>query len=357
MDSNLDKLFDEIHDCPEGPTRISLLEEAIRLADLEQNEETAFEMRILLIQDCIFFGQQLKALTAFSWCIARVREDKFDLDEIIWEYKWICSVCSDFYEISREKCGELLADYKKCLSEAGYGLHSYWTARLNQSLDLNDMEMADEAYKNILSSKRDHMSDCSACVQDTLVHYQVSKNNYDEALRLATPILSGKMKCAEVPHITYSNLLVPALMNGDTEAAASYALKGYKLISRNPEFTGNIGSYLIYWACTDIDKALKTYIKHLEWLNLPFTMAIRRKDFSIGAYILFKKLAKDRDTIKMLLPKNFPLYREDGEYKTADIIAYHFDVATTVAKALDKRNSNDGCTKGFTRIVNFTEGL
>jgi hypothetical protein len=215
---------------------------------------------------------------------------------------------------------------------------------MNHGITLNDKAMAKEAFEVLHTLKSDSMADCTACVQDGLVYYKLFMGSYAEALETAQPILKKRMYCAEVPHMTYANLVVPAFEAGDVEAAANFAEAGYKLVSRNPEFVDPVASYIRYYTRVDINKAVKLYIKHLKWSFNPFSLPLARMRFAGAAAGMFSELEKTKATVKMRLPEEFAAYDTSGSYNVAELAAYHKDIALELARLFDKRNGNDGYT-------------
>src|SRR5205085_9358405 len=86
------------------------------------------------------------------------------------------------------------------------------------------------------AAERDSMSDCLACDQNVQVEYLVELGEDENALQRAEPILSGRMRCAEIPQVTLGTVLLPLVRLGRIEEAARHHLKGARLVARNPEF-------------------------------------------------------------------------------------------------------------------------
>lgn len=350
----LDDLLDQLDEMPESASKIPLTEEAIRLADQFNMESDAFDLRLDLIKLAVFYGQPLKALPAFSWCLAVAeREDSdFDVDYILWEYKWICSNLPHFYEFSLDKISEMLEDFKLRLRGEGYNLSSYWYQVMHFGIDTKNKELAREGYENMKKYPKDRMADCRACIQDGLVNYAIFMDDYKLALELAKNILEGRMKCAEVPHYTFSKLILPSYRAGDFEMAADMEARGYRLISQNSEYLGSMGDYLRYYSLVDTGKGLERYRKHVHWSFDQFTSHDKRFDFSWGAASLFASILKEgQEEIKMVLPSQHPLFNNDGAYSVKALLDYHKGIAEDIGGKFDKRNGNNSYTENLTRVL------
>src|SRR6266540_2526844 len=89
----VDELLYEAAGLEDGPSKIALLEEAVRLADTHGDGYRGYEVRQQLIHTATFGGYPEKALVAFTWCLAqcdREREGRLDYT-MMWKYKWEAS--------------------------------------------------------------------------------------------------------------------------------------------------------------------------------------------------------------------------------------------------------------------------
>ena len=61
-------------------------------------------------------------------------------------------------------------------------------------------------------------------------------------------------------------------------------------------------------------------------------------DFAKGAWVTFRELGKRMGKVKLELPREFPLWRENGEYDVAGLAEYFHGQALEVAGRFDARN-------------------
>ena len=89
--TQVEELLDQAGELPDGPSKLALLEEAVRLADVHQDVALGDEVRSDLIRVAKFSGYPEKALVAFSWRLAQADRDpdNFPEKDLLWEYKWI----------------------------------------------------------------------------------------------------------------------------------------------------------------------------------------------------------------------------------------------------------------------------
>ena len=78
---------------PQGPARMALLEEAVRLADTHQDLDLGFYLRYDVAQTATFGGMAEKLLVAFSWRLAQCdrHPERFNEFRLMWEYKWVAA--------------------------------------------------------------------------------------------------------------------------------------------------------------------------------------------------------------------------------------------------------------------------
>lgn len=99
----IEELQEEAWGLPDGPSKLALLEEAVRLADTHQDVELGDEVRADLIRTATFCGYPEKALVAFSWRLAQSDRDpkSFPETDLLWEFKWITDSLPGFPQIAQ----------------------------------------------------------------------------------------------------------------------------------------------------------------------------------------------------------------------------------------------------------------
>ncbi len=116
-------------------------------------------------------------------------------------------------------------DFKRRTTDYGSGIYSYYCMLMNHGITLRNKKMAEAGYTGMRKTRRDFMSDCTACVQEGLLSYWLFTDNYGKATKTAGSVIEGKMSCAEVPHYTHAHLILPVHAAGETEKAADFAAK------------------------------------------------------------------------------------------------------------------------------------
>src|SRR5579884_3112427 len=108
----VEELMDQAAVLPDGPSKLALLEEAVRLADVHQDTALADEARDDLIRTATFSGYPEKSLVAFSWRLAQSDRDPevFPEQALLWQYKWIANSLKYFPQITRTQIEDAFDD-------------------------------------------------------------------------------------------------------------------------------------------------------------------------------------------------------------------------------------------------------
>jgi hypothetical protein len=239
----------------QGPEKIAWLESTIRQADLEQNQQVAFEARDEMIDAATWGGQAEKALLAFAWCLnhhdqqAPEARDWWQEQNLLWRYKWILGSLDNFPNIPHERIERLFQDFEQRLTQAGHGTRAVAHKRLNYAQHRGDRTEAAKQFERWQTTPRDSMADCNACEANEVVSYHIFLEQHEQALLAAKPLLEKRLTCHSVPTSTYASVLRPLLILGRLEEAARYHKLGSK-ISGDPDYLSSNADHLEFLALT-----------------------------------------------------------------------------------------------------------
>ena len=340
----VEELLDQASVLPEGPSKLALLEEAVRLADAHRDVALGDEVREAVIQTATFSGYPEKALVAFSWRLAQADRapEQFPETELMWAYKWIVGSLASFPQIARHQIEDAFDDMTRRFQRCGYGMRSIYKLRWDAALDMGEADEARRYYRLWEKTSHDANSDCLACEQDSRVLYHVFFNKHEKAVQTADPIVNGSLACATVPERTYGRVLLPLLRLGQVEKAAEYYRKGYRLIRANRKYLNYLGDYLIFLGLTgNLSQGVKLFEKHLEYV-LETMDLIARWRFHLAARFFLPLVAESGQTsLKLRLPKTMPGYRETGRYDVSALASAVEETCRDLAVRFDARNGND----------------
>ncbi|KXZ20362.1 MULTISPECIES: hypothetical protein [Leptospira] len=201
------------------------------------------------------------------------------------------------------------------------------------------------------------LSNCAACVQNSEVSYAVHILGQDNtAFEKAKPILSGKLRCVEVPHLTYGTLLLPLLRLNQPEEAARLHKIGYKLVSNSTALLGTISDHLLFLGITgEIAKAIQLLEKHFTPVFRAPDLNYRFQFYKAAKFLTERILLSNLKSIKIRMPKTFPDYKENGNYAVIDLDSWFGKEASRLASQFDSRNGNDSYMEDLKGLKAFHE--
>jgi hypothetical protein len=339
---DIDAILQVAFGLDDGPIKVGMIEEAVRLAEMRANDDMAQDLRSMLIEAAIFGGRSDVALVTFSRNLAYsdAHPDEVDEHSLLWQYKWIVGNLDEFPQITRAQIEQSLSDLESRAATAGYSPYAVEKLRWSLSIGMGDRPAAEAAYAKFEGAKRDGLGDCLACVEDERVRYLAFVEQPEQALKVAEPILKKRLTCKEIPHRTYGRVLEPLFRLGRLEEAADFHRKGYRLIQRNPEFLAQIAEHLIFLVLTaNTEKSLTVLAR-----NLPVALHAvpgRQLDFLCAAvFALLAAGQQGKKSVKLALPESLDFYREDGKYPVTELQQSLRVLAGNLAAQFDARNGN-----------------
>lgn len=138
------ELIDQAEELEYGPTKVALLEEAVREADTSTDLEAGFYARLELITAATFSGAKEKAMVAFSWCLGQVdaNPEVFDEEDLMWQYKWVVEELVAYPQISRQQIGDMLEDMQRRYTRLGISLRPVHYLRWTNGMRMGDLDLA-----------------------------------------------------------------------------------------------------------------------------------------------------------------------------------------------------------------------
>ncbi len=339
-----------------GEAKVMALEEAARLADTHSDVELAFEVRDALIDAATFGGFPDKALVAFAWCRGQAKKDpeRFDTSMLLWKQKWVVARLDDFPHVTLKQIREALDDLEQTYAKVDAGKRSVLKLRYQTARDMGAQAEAEQYWAQWVEAPRDHLTDCQACDQDDEIDYFIERGDHARAVEKARPILEGRLRCAEIPHLTYGSVLYPLLKLGRLEQARDFHLNGYPLVARNRDFLATVGEHIEFLALTDnLARGLTLFEKHVAWALNHASYRDRFTFHAASAFLLSRLMAQGRETVSLRLPKAFPLRQSQETYETQALHGWLDGQVKEIAGRFDARNGTDR----FEKLLQRTQAL
>ena len=329
----------EQQDPPEAA--IPFLEQAVRLADTQQDRAAAFHARCELVQAATFGGFPDKAMIHFAWLLGTY--DRYPAEfggrsyQMLWMYKWILSSAVDNPAFPLARLERLEADFERRTRQHGSGAHYLAYHRLMLAKQMGDQRRAQAAFLAWRSLPRDGLSDCEACEQNKVMGYYAWRGNHEAAVQLGQNIITRGMSCHNVPTVTHANLLLPLLALDRHDEARHAHAEGLRLARLDRHFIETIAEHLRYLTLTgQPDLALKVWAEHLG-LALGVRNPNDQFDFLCASAALWASLPP-ADPVTLTLPRSFALYRADRTYHPGTMSEHFRQEAAALGRRFDERN-------------------
>ena len=103
-ETELQDLYDRFDHLPYSAESLALIEEAVRLTDLRQDEAEGYRARRRLMDCAYALGQSEKMLVAFTWCRDYADRHEHDLDseerlDLLWHQRWVVNAGGNFPQL------------------------------------------------------------------------------------------------------------------------------------------------------------------------------------------------------------------------------------------------------------------
>lgn len=344
MSSDYDSILQRLNEVPPGRERIAVFEELIRMADSNKDVPMAYDVRRDYCRLCCEEGAPEKGIVAFSWCLAQFDKDPQLDDEhsLIWQYKVILELIPIFHTVSREQIVKLQEDMAKRLEHLGVSERTAHYYRSWNLMRMGDYDQALSFQETYMAMARDSMSDCKACEADRQVELLVRMHKDEEALKLAKPIMSGRMRCGEVPEFTNAHLVKALIRVGKEAEAVEMAKSGYKLAHGDRKYLGTIGDLLLVpIRVRDFQTGLRQITKHLSWVVDSAAGELKFR-FLHAVSLYFEAFAAQAPgkTVKIRLPESLGISQEGDQYEAAALAEAFLKQAQEFAALFNRRNGN-----------------
>lgn len=320
----------------------SLLREAIRIADENDDVQWAVEMRLDLIYELNQLSEDQEEITVFSRILDDYENNK-DLiqeDDILWKYKWIWGCAFDLPEIPKVQVDAIAEDFKTRILRNGYSARSYYHLLSVQNTRMRQYDKAKEYADKMQNEKLDDMM-CEACELNFLLDIYLETGKFDEAYHRAQPLISRQVTCYEANLRAFLKLSYYAQKAGRTEIATDMCARAEEaLVGREKDeyLLPYLGSFITYYFMTNPQRGWE-YVE----CCVPWSLRTSKyKKYRFGCDMAEALKYESRPEVKLELPEEFPFYNAEGIYQVAELRDYFYKQAEGLAHQYDTRNGNNG---------------
>lgn len=192
------------------PESADLLEEALKLADRNNDESRALLARYLFVFAVAPLDPR-RALVEFAWCAGhRDGDTRFLPAHAIPQlYGIAVGILRSYPDYSLEQIERTLEEMELAFDEAGLDRRDVYHHRIYAALGTGRRDEARTWYRKWMQTPPRHAV-CDACERGTQVLFHMHGEDYERGLEIARPLLDGRLSCKDgQPLSTYSASLIP----------------------------------------------------------------------------------------------------------------------------------------------------
>lgn len=327
---------------PNGSTKMSMMEQAVALADAQNDLDLAYRLREELLSVANFAGRGDVVLVHFSWCLAQYdrHPGRFPAHTLHWTYKWVVSGAPTFPEISRAQIDELLRDLGERYERVGGSLFTLWQLRRDVMVEMGDAEEARVAHRRLRRLRRGYLSDCPACVASNHADYYFFINRRAQAFRALKPLLENQLTCAEQPIFAVSRALPYLFAAKRVEEAREFQRKYSRELRHHSSVTAWVAHHIEFLTLDANFAAATRLLDRYLPAALADTNLLRRFVFLRAAGRLLARLAEQgKRGIRTRLPESVTL-SVGADAGPAPLSEWFTQQAQQIAARFDARNGN-----------------
>ncbi|GCB33117.1 hypothetical protein [Bacteroides faecalis] len=331
--------------------KASLLKEAIRIADENEDVAWAVEMRLDLIYELNLLSADAEEIAVFSKILDdyESHKDQINEDDLLWKYKWIWACTFDLPDIPMEQIKAVGEDYKTRIQRNGYSLRSYYHRWSVEYTRMRQYDLAKEYIDKMLAEKIDDQS-CEACELNFMLDYYLETGQFDEAYNRAQPLISKQTSCYEANLRAYLKLAYYAQKAVKPEIAADMCMRAEEGLAgreKDEYMLLYLGLFIAYYFMINSQRGWEYAERCIGWSL--HTNQLKKYRFSCDMVEALKY--ESRPQVSLNLPEEFPLYCPEGVYDVKELSDYFYGQAEDLALRYDARNANNGYMDRLKEII------
>lgn len=231
-----------------GEARLAALWAKVEQTAKLQTAELAIEWLKMLMREAWKASRIEFTLRAFGE-LRRIYETDpryADLrDDLLWYFKWLVEELPEYAEPSRQVIEDVFVEMERFYDGCGASRRPIYALRCQAAVRMGDRDQAAEWYEKWQDLPRSHEDDCEACDLGRQILFLLDRQQHEDALAAAEPILRGKVWCDETPETL--TRLVPAAMQQKRRRLAGLLLRiSSRTVRRVPSALGALGSHVLF---------------------------------------------------------------------------------------------------------------
>jgi len=361
----VDSLLAAASELPSCKEKYEIVKTAVAKLETAGQTPQLFQLKVDLSDIAIEAGLPEMGLVIFAELVQWYDSSDppiIDADEFLWIYSAHIMASSDIPEISSDKLLEMVRDYQYRLAKIGYqstsGHFLYWRTLLR----LGRFEESYDKFLEWTELPPTELCGHPAWEVDAVVELNCRLLEFEEAMRIATPILDGELVGRPgIPALTFCRAILCYSHLGDLKKVKEFTRKGIEerfnsSTKDDPVELYQTGYWILGLAVTNQHaEALKFFEERSRWAT-----ASTNKDniglfyCTCGAFLI--ALSKTEKEIRLRLPIEFSKFlTENRLYDTKSLGQFLLDLAGEIAVLFDQRNQNTFKSQQFGRRIALIE--
>ncbi|KJY27477.1 hypothetical protein [Streptomyces sp. NRRL S-495] len=280
---------------PYGRQRTVTAEELVDAAD--QFEDTGLRAMALLelMEAYEYDGERSKAPVVFARVLRLWDTDpdsfgEWATQQVFWRFKWVATSLLGTPDVPLASVRRWHGEMRDRYRAAGHGLQPYYAQRFHLAAHIG--EDVQDAYELWAARPRTELSDCHACEVRAAASHLVRQGDDAAALEAWRPVLSGESTCAEEPHVSHAQALLPLLRQGRLDEARSSHLVGYRFARGKSGLVRSVGQHIEFCALSGNEpRGLEILAENRDLFGVTGDPS-GRLDFLTGVEVLIAGLAR-----------------------------------------------------------------
>lgn len=350
LHEQIENLLNQSQDLDYGDSKIDILKEAVRLADLSQNEPLSFKSRVFLMEAAVFSGYPELALIHFPWLEHCYNQNpqQYDPGLFNWMYSWIVILMAYSPNIPRDDIHKVLVRMERSYRKDGKSERILLEMYRTVATILGEYDLAKEYHDDFVLTQ--HLGEFGVFMglvnhRGIEIHnesfYYGRLNENQKALEIAMPVLDGTIDYPMAFPYTLASALILFVKLGIPEQAEPHYQKALKIIRNKRRYKNLHSDLLIHTAMKgDFTVGVSMVEAMTPWLeNSPIGM--EQFEHSTACRLLFECMMTEAITeVRLNLPTSHPLYRADQTYFTKDLENFWAKKSMEWGRRFDERNDN-----------------
>jgi len=345
----------QLEELPWGARHREFGGEVIAVAQERDDEDLEFAARMRLTTDGVMTGHSDLALTNFSWCAAKHRENpaRFiggdeEADSFFWQYKWMPGLLRKSPVFERAQIMDILDDFEDTYRAAGLPLSAVVTARFETAVHMGELAEAQVRAAELEKMPQDPYSSCDACIPSDYVDLELLRGDLAAAADRAVGMWRAGAVCGEEPESALAGVLVALAKLGRSADAAEAFEFSYGQSKGNPDNLANVALCATFASITGNHAlALAIVERHLTWLAHDPLGEADHFTAASGFAVVLNRLADTPDGMHTLVRGSDDARLEallphtDHLLTAPELAVALWEVASELANRFDARNQTD----------------